>query len=347
MIQGNPPYSYTRPVGMPLACTGRFVADIDSTDGFNITYYISDDGYGDPDMGSQVYIGFPDGSASLSQNIPSVQGPTQYHEWVDEFFYSALYDDVSVNDALDSASLELLGWYFGTSPLQTGFIASWWTPGDPMEEEDCTMAVYGNGNIHLKNYVPPPHSVAVRFLSGPSLGDVDTSYQFSASAADSQDHMVRYLFDWDDDTTTLTGYYPSYATVTANHSWGSAGQYSVKVKAQCESGVWSSWSSPRVINIGYRALTVLAYNQYGRQLYPSLWIDDVYVGTAGYTYPVTTGDHEIGVVGGGLEFYEGHYYIHYFYRYYYDSTYNYNNPITLSITEDKTVTAYYYTYLYM
>ena len=62
-------------------------------------------------------------------------------------------------------------------------------------------------------------------------------------------------------------------------------------------------------------------------------------GTTGYTYTVTKGNHQIGVesplYGGGY---------HVFYCYYYDGIYNYSNPMTLSVTEDKTVTACYYTY---
>ena len=129
------------------------------------------------------------------------------------------YDDISVNEALNSASNEVYGVPFGDCPLRTGFYPYWWNTNTPDDWSVSTMAVYGNGNIHLKNYVPPSHSVAVRFLSGPSLGYVGTSYQFSASAADSEDHEVRYLFDWDDGNQTLTDYYPSYATVNANHSW--------------------------------------------------------------------------------------------------------------------------------
>jgi hypothetical protein len=341
IIQGNPPYSYTRPVGMPLGWTRRNVSDIDSTDGFNIEYDISIDGYGDPDMGSQVYIGFPYGSASLEQNIPSVQGPTQYYEWVYEFFQSALYDGVSVNDALDSASLELLGWHFDTSPLQTGFTAYWWDPDDPMTQSDCTMAVYGNGNIHLKNYVPPSHSVAVRSFAGPSSGDVDVSYQFSASAACSEGHDVRYLFDWGDGTENVTGYYDSYDTVSVSHSWSEEEQYSVKVKAQCEGGLWSDWSNTRTMKIGQR-LTVLAYNQYEQEGHPPVYLDGDYLGTAGHTFTVTTGNHEIGMYTPIYEYYEGHIWLHTFCWYYYDGVYNASNPITLSITDDKTVTAYYY-----
>ena len=344
MLPGFYPWWISRPVGMPLSCTGRFVADIDTTPGFNITYYISDDGYDDPDMGSQVYIGFPDGSASLSQPVPYTYGADPYAYWVYYFFYWALYDDISVNQALDEASNEVYGVSFGDCPLRTGFTAKWWTPpgADPMEQDDCTMAVYGNGNIHLKNYVPPSHSVAVRFLSGPSLGDLDTSYQFSASAADSEDHEVRYLFDWGDGTQNVTDYYPSYATVNAAHSWSSADEYSVKVKAQCENGVWSDWSSTHVITIGYHMLTVLACDQYERYGYVPLEIDYQYVGTTGYAYPVSEDSHWIGVESPLYGYDQGHYYEATFQYYYYDSTYNYNNPMNLAVMADKTITAHYY-----
>jgi hypothetical protein len=71
-----------------------------------------------------------------------------------------------------------------------------------------------------------------------------------------------------------------------------------------------------------------------------LGIDGQYVGTTGYTYSVTAGNHEIYVppylwdsVG-----------VHTFQYYYYDGIYNYSDPMTLSVTSDKTVTAYYYSY---
>jgi hypothetical protein len=87
-------------------------------------------------------------------------------------------------------------------------------------------------------------------------------------------------------------------------------------------------------------LTVLAYNQYGSGYVP-LFIDDVYVGTTGYTYTVTAGNHEIYVASPLTDYYT---YYHEFQYYYYDGTYNYNNPMTLSVTQTKQVTAYYYSY---
>jgi hypothetical protein len=86
-------------------------------------------------------------------------------------------------------------------------------------------------------------------------------------------------------------------------------------------------------------LTVYAYNQYNQPGYVPLYIDGDYVGTPGYSYNVLDGDREIAVesilYGGGY---------HVFQCYYYDGVYDTNNPTTLSITSDKTVIAYYYSY---
>ena len=87
------------------------------------------------------------------------------------------------------------------------------------------------------------------------------------------------------------------------------------------------------------SLTVYAYNQYGQPGAVPLYIDGQYVGTTGYSYTVTSGNHQIYVES---PLYSGAY--HVFYCYYYDSNYNYDNPMTLSVTSDKTVTAYYYSY---
>lgn len=86
-------------------------------------------------------------------------------------------------------------------------------------------------------------------------------------------------------------------------------------------------------------LTMLAINQYGVPGYVPLYIDGQYVGTTGYTYTVTEGDHQIGVPGVLLN---GHYSV--FVAYYYDGEPDYDNPMTLSVTEDKTVYACYWTY---
>ena len=92
----------------------------------------------------------------------------------------------------------------------------------------------------------------------------------------------------------------------------------------------------------YHQLTVLAYNQYGYPGAVPLYIDGQYVGTTMNTYTVSQGNHQIYVAS---PLYEG-YWVHVFQYYYYGGTYNYNNPMTLSVTSDMTLIAYYYSYYY-
>ena len=133
----------------------------------------------------------------------------------------------------------------------------------------------------------------------------------------------------------MTGWYSSGATAYASHSWSSAGPFSVTVKAECENGAWSLWSSPHTIEIGdILTLTVNAYSfQLGVMNGVPILIDDEYVGTTPYSGYVSAGSHKIEVPGS--------IYFFVFQYYYYDGIHNYNNPMTLSITSDKTVTAYY------
>ena len=279
--------------GLPFAFTHRYVKERYAP-GFNVATDISNYGYHYPDSGPHVFIGFPWGSPSLQQHIPKDTG-IQYQHWVNSFFYYALFYDMSVNDALDHASWQHWGAYFGNSPLWTGYQAYWWPDWWP--NADSKMAVYGNGNIHLKTYVPSDF-VTTPSISGPTSGNVDTSYQFSASSTDSYDHNVRYTFDWGDGSPqTVTGWYSSGATAYTSHSWSSAGQFSVKVKSQCESGVWSSWSNIHTVRIGFHWVYLDAWDyngQYG-ELFPYVWIDDELIGMAPLYVQVPEGWHRITV----------------------------------------------------
>jgi hypothetical protein len=336
------------PLGMPFAFTHRPVAHV--SEGYTGTL-ISNDGYNRPDAFPQCYIGFPDGSAALDQLISEDgeygTGPPWY-QWITLFFYKALAFDVSVNDALDWASD--MQWQcddFLNSPLTwPGFTAVW-----PMDKEEpygvfenytgtsSTLAVYGNGDIHLRNF-QPSDMVTWPYVGGPTVGEVGESYQFSAYSIDSQGHDIKYTFNWGDGSENETDWYDSGEVAYMSHSWSSGGIHNVTVKAQCDQGTWSSWSTPHAIDIGeIYQLTVLAINQYSEPGYVPLYIDGDYVGTTGYAYPVTEGYHSIGVVsplyGGG---------IHWFSCFYYNGIYNGSNPVTLAITQDKTVTACYLSY---
>lgn len=137
---------------LPFAFTGRTVHPT-SMQGFTIGQHMSSDGYGSPDDGSQVYIGFPKGSASCEQLVPYPgSGGNYYYYWVVSFFYNAVYADLSINQALDAASNQFMGGPFSTSPLRTGFAPYWWNFQTPPEWSSSTLSVYGNGRIRLNCY---------------------------------------------------------------------------------------------------------------------------------------------------------------------------------------------------
>ncbi|MCL2642423.1 MAG: hypothetical protein FWD52_02755 [Candidatus Bathyarchaeota archaeon] len=253
--QGTSPSGY--PLGMPFAFTHRMVGYVPL--GSNSTL-MSDDGYNRPDAFPQCYIGFPFGSASLDQYISYNENWQPWYKWVVYFCYMAFNFDVSVNEALDWACSMQWGCpSFGVSPLQgDGFTAIWPIWDDENKEFTVsrvqglhsTLAVYGNGNIHLKNF-QAPHMVSYPYVSGPKSVDPEVLVDFSVYSVDPFNHDVRYVFDWGDNTPqTTTNYAKAGVPVTVSHLWSTAGVYEVVVKAQCEDGTWSDWSESHIITVG-------------------------------------------------------------------------------------------------
>ncbi len=140
--------------GMPFAWTHLLVTENPNTD--PPSGYMSRNGYTHPDGGINCYIGFPFGSASLNQTITGI-API-YATWLEKFFWYALSYDISVNDALDEASLFNFNNLFSNTDLYNSFGAEWpmWNSGAQRWEAPpyigSTLAVYGNGNIHLYQY---------------------------------------------------------------------------------------------------------------------------------------------------------------------------------------------------
>jgi hypothetical protein len=84
---------------------------------------------------------------------------------------------------------------------------------------------------------------------GPASGVIDTSYTYSTGGSSSNlGHSVQYFFDWGDGTNS--GWLP-IGTISASHSWSSAGNYTIKTKARCatDTSVVSVWSSGLLVTI--------------------------------------------------------------------------------------------------
>ncbi|MDR1992833.1 MAG: hypothetical protein LBQ98_04950 [Nitrososphaerota archaeon] len=289
------------PLSLPFAFTHRMTDYVPS--GSTATT-MSVNGYTTPDAFPQCYIGFPYGSAALEQKIPYDNGSPQWYQWVIFFFYKALNDNVSVKGALNWASdMQWSGKDFGTSCLYTGFSAAWpmWKIVNGQPEEvvepvtNCTLVVYGNSNICLRNFVAP-HMVTWPSVSSTWSGAVGSAVNFNVYSVDSYGHRIRYIFDWGDGTQTVTGYTTAGVSVSVPHVWSTSGLYNVRVYAQCENGVSSSWSPNYGVVIGnlYWLEIDTSTNQVNRP-YVNVWVDGVWVGISPLYCLVSEGWHSVEV----------------------------------------------------
>jgi hypothetical protein len=251
-LTGNwPPYP-DRIQGMPYAWTHRLIGS-----------QMSNDGYNNPDATFQLYIGFPYGSAALEQLIPYPSGTVEYRWWVTYFFYYALNFDMSINDALDEASLTIWGQTFGTSPLRgNGFTAVW-----PMDinrdgifEETygygSTMAVYGNGNIHIY-----PLQITIT-ASSDAYSTITPSGAVTASQCDSQMFMmntttgyhITHVYVDSIDQGAIATY--TFSNVQANHTVSvTANINTYTITPSAGSGGNISPSTPQPVNYGSNSPT--------------------------------------------------------------------------------------------
>ncbi|MDD3492826.1 MAG: PKD domain-containing protein, partial [Candidatus Thermoplasmatota archaeon] len=87
--------------------------------------------------------------------------------------------------------------------------------------------------------------------SGPTVGSIQTAYQFTVSTRDPEKDPVYYGWDWEGDGVVdeWMGGYPSGEPVTTSHVWQHGGVYSVAVKARDYSGGTSGWSKPLIVRI--------------------------------------------------------------------------------------------------
>jgi len=87
--------------------------------------------------------------------------------------------------------------------------------------------------------------------SGPTVGSIQTAYQFTVSTRDPEKDPVYYGWDWEGDGVVdeWMGGYPSGEPVVTSHVWQHGGVYSVTVRARDISGGLSAWSEPLIVKI--------------------------------------------------------------------------------------------------
>ena len=198
---------------------------------------------------------------------------------------------------------------------------SGWQAGRPAD-----FLLLFDGTVQAYYAYTEPTAPSQPELSGPSSSMYRTAeYEFTATSSDANEfNSIRYNFDWGDGTSTLTDYHYNGQTAYASHAWSSTGEKTINVTAQDSTGLWSSPSylNVTILQESYE-INVYGYGvEYG-DLYPNVWVDGNYAGTAPITgYLAAVGQHTITVDGCVDNWYfvcfSGHEW--------------YTNPITVEVT---------------
>ena len=85
--------------------------------------------------------------------------------------------------------------------------------------------------------------------SGPSTGFTNTPYTYSTSTTDPEGETIKYTFDWNNGTTTITDYVTSGTSISVSNTWPDAGTYEVKVRATDTSGNSSPLFAKLIVTI--------------------------------------------------------------------------------------------------
>lgn len=69
-------------------------------------------------------------------------------------------------------------------------------------------------------------------ITGPSSGDVGTSYEYGFCSTDPEGDDIVYCLDWGDDTGEVCiGPFPSGSCITESHTWTAGGSFTIRAKA--------------------------------------------------------------------------------------------------------------------
>jgi hypothetical protein len=127
------------------------------------------------------------------------------------------------------------------------------TPGTKL----LTVSVLSTGGGENENFItisvysPPSNSAPITPSApiGPSEAEPGEICDFTVDAIDPEGDEIRYEIDWGDGTRTLTSFISSGQSITVSHQWSFNTIYFIRVRAQDENGLWSSWSTSHEITI--------------------------------------------------------------------------------------------------
>ena len=120
-----------------------------------------------------------------------------------------------------------------------------------------------------------------------------------ANSTDADEDYIRYQVNWGDGSTTYTTYYPSGHPGNTSHIWIAPGNYSISVRAQDNTGLYSQWSEPITVQVNGSMDAGLISFQNGSAIYGKYKFK-------GFAYDSSTATYtEIVNINYGAGIYEG------------------------------------------
>ena len=101
-------------------------------------------------------------------------------------------------------------------------------------------------NVAVENNEPPNKPA----INGPTSGNINIEYTYTASTIDPNGNQLYYLFDWGDGKFSgWIGPYNSGETAESSNKWSKKGDYEIRVKSKDENAVESEWSDSLPISM--------------------------------------------------------------------------------------------------
>ena len=163
-----------------------------------------------------------------------------------------------IHSGSSSGSDHYYFWYYGYSAIfyhEYNFNDYYHSSGDTIAHMNLTYAVKSSKLIlatlaELADVSAQSDPPSTPVITGPTFGIIGESYMYEVVATDPNDDDVYYYIDWDDGTNTgWVGPYDSGLTLQFYHTWSTADEYGVLVRAKDVYHATSDWQDPYMVTI--------------------------------------------------------------------------------------------------
>ena len=187
------------------------------------------------------------------QNSPNISGPSSGYPGV-EYEFSFVAEDPEEDEIwyfIDWGDTTFEDWFGPYRSGKTVVVSHKWIQEGTYEIKAKSKDYWDDSRwsdshkMKIGNVNPE-----IPTIIGPSIGGVDTMYEFKLTSTDPDGDEVFYFMDWDDgDTSGWVGPFSSGETISLNHTWTSPGTYNLKAKSRDIFYDESEWTEDYTLSI--------------------------------------------------------------------------------------------------